>query len=484
MSLKQCRHAALLALATLILACSGRAIADCLDCHRGIESIATGKMQQDLQRLGAKYDDPEGCVICHGGDPKSGEVSRAHQGAPAKLAQAGGPQAFHPDPGAPEIVDRTCGQCHKGYAARWLKSSMSTETGIIERDLCEPAWRKRRARSALEPTHFGRYPVLDDDGFEPAVGSSLYRTWMRRQIEAAPHQYPSRLLAVPLAPWPAEGPHPTDNCAVCHGQSAKTPPRPGCSACHIRRGLYAGMDPTIPRDKETTPRLHRIQGKGRTYFKRPDATAVGWLGIALETCFACHFDPRAAARNPTGEAMAHYGHHREDAPAGLWCQDCHTSIEMHGDGNIPATSAAQLEVSCEDCHGTLEKLPWELPLAAFGPNGETPAPQVPRGLINTEGKAVDGSDLDRPGGLLTSRGNPFGNVFRENGRVYLRSVSGRLHQVSLLATLGATDGWRSALGRQIKSSPELHQKMDCMDCHADWLPACLECHADDQELVR
>ena len=38
---------------------------------------------------------------------------------------------------------------------------------------------------------------------------------------------------------------------------------------------------------------------------------------------------------------------------GLLCQDCHTSIDMHGDGNIFGTTLAQVEIECEDCHGTV-----------------------------------------------------------------------------------------------------------------------------------
>ena len=37
---------------------------------------------------------------------------------------------------------------------------------------------------------------------------------------------------------------------------------------------------------------------------------------------------------------------------GLLCQDCHTSIDMHGDGNIFGTTLAQVEIECSDCHGT------------------------------------------------------------------------------------------------------------------------------------
>ncbi len=46
----------------------------------------------------------------------------------------------------------------------------------------------------------------------------------------------------------------------------------------------------------------------------------------------------------------------------MLCQDCHTTIEMHGDGNIFGTTLAQVEIECTDCHGAPDRYPWELPL--------------------------------------------------------------------------------------------------------------------------
>jgi len=47
---------------------------------------------------------------------------------------------------------------------------------------------------------------------------------------------------------------------------------------------------------------------------------------------------------------------------GLLCQDCHTSVDIHGDGNIHGTTMGQVEVECSDCHGRPDKFAWELPL--------------------------------------------------------------------------------------------------------------------------
>ena len=46
----------------------------------------------------------------------------------------------------------------------------------------------------------------------------------------------------------------------------------------------------------------------------------------------------------------------------MLCQDCHTSIDVHSDGNLVGTTLAPVEVECQDCHGTPDKYPWALPL--------------------------------------------------------------------------------------------------------------------------
>ena len=90
----------------------------CLSCHEGIERFTDGPMMDTIVALGTANGDPAGCVICHGGTPSATDAAAAHQGAPKALAEGNGPQRFYPDPGSVWIADRTCGQCHAGYAER------------------------------------------------------------------------------------------------------------------------------------------------------------------------------------------------------------------------------------------------------------------------------------------------------------------------------------------------------------------------------
>ena len=42
----------------------------------------------------------------------------------------------------------------------------------------------------------------------------------------------------------------------------------------------------------------------------------------------------------------------------MLCQDCQTTLDMHGHGNSPGTTLAQVEIECEDCHGTADEVGW------------------------------------------------------------------------------------------------------------------------------
>lgn len=62
-----------------------------------------------------------------------------------------------------------------------------------------------------------------------------------------------------------------------------------------------------------------------------------------------------------------YKHIKEDVhyKAGMLCQDCHTSPDMHGNGNICTVALGEIEIECSDCHGMPKKYPWDLALG-FG----------------------------------------------------------------------------------------------------------------------
>lgn len=119
--------------------------------------------------LGASHGDPSGCVVCHGGNPAATDKASAHKGAPQRLRKAGGPANFYPDPGSVWIADKTCGQCHAGYAEVVKKSLMNTEAGKLQGNLWSWGMQKERG------SKLGNYSTIDADGPIPAIGSPEYK---------------------------------------------------------------------------------------------------------------------------------------------------------------------------------------------------------------------------------------------------------------------------------------------------------------------
>lgn len=461
----------------------------CLSCHEGIPAFAEGQMMEKIKMRGKQYGDPEGCIICHGGTPSATLKEAAHRNSPPALVAAGGPQRFYPNPGNARVAEYTCGQCHEGYARRLLKSLISTKTESIQRNLCIAALEKRTSAVALAAKPFGQYAVVDEDGFIPLEGSDWYKDFM------ASFASDPKLFAERLYPLPALAdslPNQAPQCRQCHApqemEALENEPGSGCSACHVPYRLnraYRGKAPTITKTRPAKLLIHRLQGSANTRVTLPAQTGEGGLeqetyrGILPDNCFVCHHDLREEELNPIGSVMVHYGHYHHSGQGGaLLCQDCHTTIEMHGDGNIPLASHAQMEVRCEDCHGTVEKAPWELPPGYGGKPGNQFS-ENPRGLakrpLNLVGARYDAKD----GYLLTSRGNPFGNVVKDGEKVLLHSASGQSVEVPVLKQIQQNNAWKSRLSREVKSEVKAHlKKMACASCHGDRAqPPCYNCHA-------
>lgn len=487
----------------------------CLSCHEGIERFSDGLMQETIEAMGEDFADPGGCVICHGGDPAAATADAAHDGAPADLAEADGPEMFYPDPGSVWIAQRTCGQCHDGYAERLIKALMNTEAGKLQGNFW--SWGVQSTRQAI----WGNYDLVDEDGPEPIVGTDAYKAYMIAMVEAHPDQFPAALKQVPEVDVAEISEHPNlagitysrQQCQRCHvgvtGREQRGDYRgTGCSACHVpysNEGLYEGGDPTIHKEQPGKLLVHRLQATRKSMV---EVSGVSYTGIPAETCNTCHNRGKRIGVNYQGLMEFPYGspydasggtqpklhtkqylfikddlHHqivsREGNPlGGMLCQDCHTSIDVHGDGNIFGTTLAQVEIECTDCHGTPGLYPWELPLG-YGEEFKNALDPAPRGL------AQDLPDFmyfateyePRDGYLLTARGNPFGNVIKDGTRVILHSATGLDFEIPVLKQLMVDDSWRNINAKVAMVSVEKHMdSLECYACHADWVPQCYGCH--------
>ncbi len=374
----------------------------CTTCHRGIEEAHPKR--------------PLTCTTCHRGDGRAAGAGQAHRG-------------MWRNPSDLRVVDRTCGAggCHRAIAQAVKASIMAhrsgTQSGTLFPNGLQPT--REAVRFAMTPV-----PV------EPA----------------SPNRHPLPPGAVhrlePLPTFAESGDLFFDllrkECTSCH---LWTPPKAlrgnfratGCAACHMpyaEDGKSASKDPAIPREKVGRPIRHELT-----------------KAIPITQCATCHNGGSRAAMNfrgmmeapPEGRETFQYdqdllhGHaYTQQTPdvhftQGMACIDCHTEKELHGDGQIYVKRHYYVEIRCESCHGTPERL-------ATG---------------------------------LTAKGRRLRNVFvgaepNPAGVVTLVSkLTGKLHTIPQLATLA----------KQPPGHDPAHlNKTECFTCHTAWAPTCYGCH--------
>jgi len=494
----------------------------CVKCHNGIEHIRepSSDMMKQIVAMGQGMGDTGGCVVCHGGDAGAGTAETAHKGAPK--AHPGGLAAFVRDPGSFWIMDKTCGICHADTVANVKKSLMATEAGKIQGNL--HSW----GTEPQKKVKFANYDVKDEDGKTPAWGTDTYKKYMTAMIDKFPDQFPTELKQLPLPPqadtdikrkkgesdedykarvaYHASITYQRSDCQRCHlgvrGRKGRGDWRGmGCSACHVpygNEGLYEGNDPTIDKKEHGHLLVHMMQGTREAKVKTP--AGAEFSGIHPETCNSCHNrgkrigvsyvgmmeQPYSSPLQAGGKAQPkthgkRYKHIKEDLhfAAGMTCQDCHTSVDMHGDGTLFGTTLGQVEIECADCHGTNEKFPWELKIGYGEKNLAVGAPEGERGMAKelpywmTQGTVYKPMD----GYLLSTRGNPLGNVVKDGKEVIVHLASGKDLKAPLLKEKAMNNTWKSKDAHVAMGLVKEHmENMECYSCHSDWAPQCYGCH--------
>ncbi|MBI4575939.1 MAG: c-type cytochrome [Planctomycetes bacterium] len=434
----------------------------CLRCHAGIEDI-NERMRTALLAL-AGGAEGRACVACHEGDPDATRVEAAHRGLVANpgdlwaVSLGLGCGRCHADRGSlasvhgrplPEpvggsllqvrtrVMDPT-GDTGGGHAYRIQRSLMALEAGKVTH--------VARSAGILGPGEwrYADFDVDDPDGPVPVAGGEAYRRWVEEARRAGFLPALDRLEELPgydaavqrfgderRAGWCDVA---RKECNQCHlwgvGRRKYREHRAsGCAACHVPytlSGTYQGGDPTTRRDEAGRPAAHRVV-----------------LAVPDSQCFRCH--NREFQR-----------HNDEVHDRSLGCADCHGSIDMHGDGNLAPSIPFQLEGRCEDCHGTREAAPWDLPLGI----GTPVVLEGPRGTHDEGGRRY----------LRSSRGNVRANWLREGeGVVVLRVSDGGRVPAPLLRDAPAAVGVADPHGAD-------HAGLGCGACHSARAVRCGTCH--------
>ncbi len=481
-------------------------------CHSGVEPIRAhdSEMARQIYDMGAKQGDPNGCVVCHGGNPKEEKEAKiAHTGAPGGSLLS----EFVVHAGSVWVNEKTCGQCHREWTYAQFRSIMQTEAGKIQGALW--GWGPASTGYAKK---YGNYDVDDPDSTVPVFGTSIYKDYTQALMKQFPDNFPSSLVQVPATnldnlkenPWEAIYTHVRTNSQRRHmgvkGREKRGDYRGmGCAVCHIpfnNAGLYEGGDPSVKRDEAGHAMVHSIQSSRKAKIVVNDTV---YSGIPHETCVSCHNRGKRIGVSFQGLMEFPYGspfdakggkqpklhtkfyqfiqddvHHRlksrEGNPeGGLLCQDCHTTTSMHGNGNITGTLLANVEIECSDFHGTAAYYPWELPLGWGDEFGQQVDMSNARGVAQeplSTHKQFSTSYEAKDGYLLTARGNPFNNVVREGDKVLVHSDSGLDFEVPALKSLALTRNWKNparAISAKIQASKHV-ETLECYGCHSAWAP--------------
>ncbi len=479
----------------------------CLSCHKGVAPIREhhSEMAIALYEEGKKIGDPNACTVCHAGDANEElNKDRAHDG-------------LIKYPGSVWVLDKTCGKCHEEHTYNIHRSLMQTEAGKIQGGIW--GWGAPNGYKVV----YGNYDIDDPDGPIPKWGTKAYEKYMKAFMEKFPGNFPDNLKELPKAdlntieefPQQAIYTYLRSECQRCHLGVQGAQRRGdyhgfGCSACHIPysvEGFYEGNDTTIKTDEPGHVLVHSIQSSRKA---KVSVNNITYSGIPSEYCSTCHNRGKRIGVSFLGIIESAFDtpwdslgksqpklhgkfyqfvesdhHHtiesREGNPEGrLTCQDCHTTIDMHGDGNIFGTTLAQVEIECTDCHGTPDKYPWELPLGfgdEFGGELDRKERGVAEVLLEVQERFSTIYDKQQ-GYLLTARGNPFGNVVRQGNKVIVHTAGGLDFYVPTLKALTKDETWKDpqkavtamvGIGKHIES-------MECYSCHANWAPQCYGCH--------
>jgi len=446
----------------------------CLTCHEGIEQ-AHGPIPGDQ------------CVTCHGGDPDSRSKADAHVAIPSDWAEIRGdglpiaPEGFIRDfapdqldrldpaylqfinPGDIRVVESTCGTCHPDQVRTMPTSVMTTNAGHYYPTLFMAGLQDDRL------ARYGSFPVVDPD-CDPSIPGTVCE--LETLVPPGPDEVVAAIERGDIEAA-AYDHYLAKNCNTCHHAGFPRNNSPalyrsaGCSGCHVlygELGVYEGSDPTIARGTPVHPRRHEIT-----------------RAIPSEQCATCHFQGgrigllfRGIREGGFGEANTPpnaspiqrtlYGHtpgyyfDDEDATndvdetppdlhyaAGMHCADCHVGSDVHGDGRIYSSAKYQVDIGCEDCHGTVR----------------------------------DPVEPNADGSFSTRSGRPLPQLSLQDGQITLTGiVDGAAHPVSQVAELLDADG-----------TPAMHAAMapdengwshtdslTCDTCHTSYNQQCIGCH--------
>jgi hypothetical protein len=157
---------------------------------------------------------------------------------------------------------------------------------------------------------------------------------------------------------------------------------------------------------------------------------------------------------------------------GMHCVDCHFGQDNHGSGHIVGEVAQAIEIECQDCHGTADRLPTLFTSGPAAPPGGTDL----SALRNPDGRRR----FEWSGAKLLQRSVVTPGLEWEVSLVRNTVTAGhpQYNAKAARAKLMSRDVGQQSWGGKVKPEDRAHQdsEMMCVTCHSSWTTSCFGCH--------
>jgi hypothetical protein len=179
------------------------------------------------------------------------------------------------------------------------------------------------------------------------------------------------------------------------------------------------------------------------------------------------------------------GKHREGVPVhlmdvhlerGMHCADCHFGQDNHGDTKLYGEVRAAIEITCEDCHGSVtERAKLLTSGRAAPPEGHNLAAlRTPFGKLRFERRVEGGRERIYQNSVVEP--NLSWEVVQTADTVDPSSVHYNVRS-HMAKTVGfGTDGKLTWGGKPGQCQCAHQKEMSCIACHSSWNPSCFGCH--------
>lgn len=347
------------------------------------------------------------------------------------------------NPADSKCSEKTCGSCHYYEWERVNTTIMQTNIGIIKNLMA--AW------GETDNITYGSKSLTGHDEFGKNI--DVISILNNNNFAAIAFRKFCSSCHIGYNKWWGYNAHHSSGCAACHW-------------VHSESGVYEGKDTSI-KNIRGYPKSHALS-------RLPEN----------EVCFKCHnrsgrislhYEGLLDANNsliPTNgiypgrtliSELRNVYHIKGDVhftKYKLDCIDCHTSRDIMGDGYIYKNMYRQVEIACEDCHGS----PTERP--AFGSISK----ENDGALIESQNYVIQNNFGKKL--VKTKKGRFYSNVYYSDGNYYLFTKrEGKVYKLSLITC----DKVHKIQG---------HERLDCVACHSKAVQQCYGCHTVYDERLR